>query len=470
MKGEVDLTLTDPDRADIAPSHDWYPDLALAFLVVALVCGGSSSSPVSAGIVRVCAVPALALSVWRMAWRPTAPGAIWPLIILIAATMVIITQLIPLAPGVWRALPGRRIVVDTYRAAEIAPPWLPISLTPTATWDAILGLIPPTTMFCATLALDPRGRRMLVAAVLGVALASVCLGMMQVAGGKDSPLRIYAITNADSAVGFFANRNHQGAFLASTLPFAAYLAARSTAREGARAVFQVAAAIGFTLVIVAGAAVTGSRAGLMLIGLGGAGAVMVAARARARSPGGMWRFAALASPAVVAIGAAGLVLLAVDPALEHAVEARFGPELRFELNPEMAKAGLDFAPTGSGAGSFAKVYQLYERTSDMTPAFVNHAHDDFVEVWLDAGWAGVALIMGFVAWWTAATWSTLRQERGRDAALSLAGSLIVGMLLIHSLVDYPLRTPALATLFAFACGLILPAPRHAADGGRGTMI
>jgi hypothetical protein len=171
-------------------------------------------------------------------------------------------------------------------------------------------------------------------------------------------------------------------------------------------------------------------------------------------------------PAALALLAGGLTLLAIDPAAEHAAEHRTGPELRFSLTPGVARAGLAFAPLGSGAGSFATVYQMFEPVEAMGPAFVNHAHDDFIEAWMEAGVAGIALIAAFLAWWVAATWRVVQDGRTRGAALSLAGSLMVGMFLIHSLVDYPLRTPALITLFAFACGLIVPAPKAMIDGGR----
>jgi O-antigen ligase len=216
-----------------------------------------------------------------------------------------------------------------------------------------------------------------------------------------------------------------------------------------------------------GVASTSSRAGLLLFLIGAVGAVMVVLRARAKSPGPGWRFAALVAPAVLVLAAAGLVGMAVNPGLERAVQARSGPDLRFYLNPEVAKAGLTFAPLGSGAGSFAPVYQMFERVDLMGPAFVNHAHDDFIEVWLEAGVAGAALAAAFLAWWVSATWNVVQDRRGHGAALSLAGSLVVGMILVHSLVDYPLRTPALAVLFAFACGLIVTAPHSAqVEGGR----
>ena len=430
---------------------------------MALVCGGSSTSPLSAGIVRLAAVPVLALAAWRMASRPTSPGAVWPLIILAAGVAVILAQLIPLPPAVWQALPGHRTAADTYIAARLTPPWLPISLTPAGTWDALLGLIPPAAMLLAMLTLNRDERRILVVAVLVIAMASVGLGILQKASGIDSPLRLYAETNPTSAVGFFANRNHQGAFLATCLPLAAYLATRWAGHGGARAWFWIAVAAGFAIIVFVGVATAGSRAGLLLVGLGAMGAVFVAARARTKSPKPPWRLAALAAPAVFAVLATGLFALALDPSLEHAVQARSGPELRFSLNPQVAREGLAFAPLGSGAGSFVAVYQMVEPNSGMGPAFVNHAHDDFIEVWMEAGVAGVALIAAFLAWWVAATWSALADRRARAAALSLAGSLVVGMLLVHSLVDYPLRTPALATLFALACGLLTPAVSAGTD-------
>ncbi|HEY2483290.1 MAG TPA: O-antigen ligase family protein [Caulobacteraceae bacterium] len=451
----------------VASGRDWYPAAVLALLIVALTCGGSSSSPISAGIVRICAVPVLAVGLWRMAQGRASHAAAWPLWLLAAAAALIAAQCIPLPPGLWSELPGHRTVVDAYRAAEIPLPWLPISLTPAATWDALLGLTPPAAMLVATLTLGDRDRRLVAAGVLVVALASVGLGMLQLAGGEHSPLRIYAVTNANSAVGFFANRNHFSGFLATTLPLAAYLATRWARQAPAFSLLWIAAGLAVGAIDAVGAASTGSRAGLLLVLIGAAASVMVILRARARSSAPRWRFAALAAPAGLALCAIGLIVLAVNPRLEHRVQARTGPELRFELNPQVAKVGLDFAPFGSGAGSFAAVYQMYEPVSSMGPAFVNHAHDDFIEVWLEAGVAGVTLIVAFLVWWVTATWSRLQGRRGdRGAALALAGSFVVGMLLVHSLVDYPLRTPALITLFAFACGLIVPC-RGENGGGPG---
>jgi O-antigen ligase len=294
--------------------------------------------------------------------------------------------------------------------------------------------------------------------------------MAQVAGGEASPLRLWAITNRNSAVGFFANRNHQAVFLAATLPLAGYLAMRRASHGGGRGAFWLSAAAAYTLVVAVGAAASGSRAGLVLGVFGAAGSLVVAARARVRRPGWAWRLAALAWPTLLALCVAGVAALAIDPRLAREAQAQLGGDLRFSLTPSTFAAGARFAPFGAGAGSFAAVYAMIEPLADMGPAFVNHAHDDLAEVWLEAGVPGLALVVALAGWWVWATWAAISEPRRVGAALALAGSMTVGLLMVHSLVDYPLRTPALATLFAFALGLITRAPTtEHADHRRGIM-
>jgi hypothetical protein len=72
-------------------------------------------------------------------------------------------------------------------------------------------------------------------------------------------------------------------------------------------------------------------------------------------------------------------------------------------------------------------------------------------------------VASFFAWWVLASWRALADPRTPGPGLALAGSTVIGLLLAHSLVDYPLRTPAMAVLFALACGLLVPGPGGAAN-------
>ncbi|MGA2953522.1 MAG: O-antigen ligase family protein, partial [Caulobacteraceae bacterium] len=455
---------------DQPPGPDRFVLWTGAFLAIALMAGGASASPISAGIVRVAAAPVLAFGVRRLMRDGWPPGALWPLILAALAAVVVAAQLIPMPPSLWTALPGRDLYVRTYAAAGLPLPWLPVDLTPALGWNALLGLVPPAAMLAALPTLDAADRRRLAFLVLAIGVAGAVLGMVQLRGGEASPLRLWSITNRNSAVGFFANRNHHAIFLAATLPLAGYLAMRRAGHGGGRTAFWLSAAAAYTLVVAVGAAASGSRAGLVLGVLGAVGALVVAARARVRRPGPAWRLAALAWPALLALCVAGVAALSIDPRLAREAQAQLGGDLRFSLTPTTFAAGARFAPLGAGAGAFADIYPMVEPLADMGPAFINHAHDDLAEVWLEAGVPGVLLLAALVAWWVLASWAAMSERRRVGAALALAGSMTTGLLLVHSLVDYPLRTPALATLFAFAIGLVTRAPTdHNSDRGRGIM-
>ena len=104
------------------------------------------------------------------------------------------------------------------------------------------------------------------------------------------------------------------------------------------------------------------------------------------------------------------------------------------------------------------VYRAVEPLDQVIPEFLNHVHDDYVELWLEGGWAAVALIAGLWVWWGFATFAAWFGPGRPDAALARSGSLVAAGLLIHSVADYPLRTPALAVVFALACAMMLPTP------------
>ncbi len=91
----------------------------------------------------------------------------------------------------------------------------------------------------------------------------------------------------------------------------------------------------------------------------------------------------------------------------------------------------------------------------MSPIYFNHAHNDYLELWLETGLAGAAL---FAAVRRLVRLARLLIWRRRIAAggssLAAACTLLVALLLAHSTVDYPLRTETIAVLFAFACGAI----------------
>jgi O-antigen ligase len=88
------------------------------------------------------------------------------------------------------------------------------------------------------------------------------------------------------------------------------------------------------------------------------------------------------------------------------------------------------------------------------PDFTNHAHNDYLEFVLELGIAGILLILGFVVWWWRRSLQAWRDDY-KGASLARAGSVAIGVVLAHSLVDYPMRTSAIASIFAVGCALLL---------------
>ena len=111
----------------------------------------------------------------------------------------------------------------------------------------------------------------------------------------------------------------------------------------------------------------------------------------------------------------------------------------------------------SGLGSFQYVYRTKEDPAQASHSFANHAHDDYAEIALELGLPGILLVLLFVLWWARRSYSAWTGSFS-GAALARASSVMIGIVLFHSLVDYPIRTTAIAALFAAACAWLLPAP------------
>ena len=377
-----------------------------------------------------------------------------PVLLLVGAIVAVpLLQLIPMPLDVWSNLPGRAAFARVFEEVGAAPGWMPASLSPPATWRAFLSLLPGLALFFAVLYLDEPGRRVLSLAILTVALLSLLLGLTQVAGGAASKLRFYPITNPGSSVGLFANRNHHAAFLATAIPFAAawLVGAIHDRRRRLRA---VAALILALALLILGVGVTSSRGGILLAVVAALGSALIAlVHARQIKGRGVIIVAAAAL-----LGAVLIVQFTFFRLLDRLDDGILSG-LRFQIADIAAAAGATFQPLGSGLGTFVPIYKMFETPAALIPYYVNHAHNDWLELWVETGWIGIAVLAAFLAWFAIAAVRVWRRPAGErsvlDSAIAEAGSLAVLLLLVHSALDYPLRTTALTVVFAFCCGLLL---------------
>lgn len=415
--------------------------------VAAIAWGGASSgAPIRLALVELCSLPALALALLaaarkrRLDWGAGVVG-------LIAVTPLL--QLVPLPPAVWRRLAGGDARLEALTAAGFAPGWEPLSLFPAATVGCALAVVAPVAVFLATAQLRVEGRRMLGAVWLVGAAAGLVFGIVQLSQPNPGWAFLYATTNPDSLVGLFANRNHQAAWLLALLPISAALAAPGLVGSSSRKrVPALALGVLFPLVAVGALAAVRSRAGILLAIPAAAGALAVLAGLRPPRR----TLAILAIAPVIAVAA--VAAFASGPMLDRfATQSR--PEARADVWPVVLDAGRQAMPFGSGAGSFDRAYRSAEPLDLVGPAFLNHAHNDYLEVWVETGLVGIALLAASLAW------IVLRAARAWSPAgnpLARASSVSAGLLLAASVVDYPLRTETLACLFAYACGCLASPP------------
>lgn len=439
-------------------AHPWLVRTNLVvfalFLGIVLLFGGASRADVlGQGVVRVAALVVIALcsfQIGREEWRSIrAPAAM-----LIALALVIAAQLIPVPPEVWRALPGRELYVQALDEAGIAGGWRPISLAPDLTLNSLLAVLPPLAAVLAMGVIGRAGYPLLVPVLLIAIALSALIGVLQVAAG--SPY-FYRVTNLGSAVGLFANRNHQALFLAMAFPLLAawaLLKRRSRTGDGSMRPWL---ALCFAAAVMPLLLVTGSRAGLLLGVVGAAAALAIALADTRLSPRRalphvgrrMAIFAGIAFAAAVGMLAV-FVFAGRDEAVRRLLEG--GPsDARLEFFPIYLQMAGDFFPVGAGFGSFDPVFRAYEPYWALSTFYLNHAHNDPLQFAIEGGLPAIAVLAAFLVWAALrmiAFWKG--NESGLTVLLGRSGSIMVGLALAASLVDYPLRTPIMAVVFAVA--------------------
>jgi len=323
--------------------------------------------------------------------------------------------------------------------------WRPLSVDPESTWLAAAYLLAPAAMFLATLrlTLDER-RRLFLVLVCGAAL-SAALGVFQVASGGMA-FHLYKNSHNGFATGFFGNRNHQADMLLIGMLFGAALAARSR-----RLTPLLKSLLVFSLVIAfsAGVIATTSRMAFALLPIAAFGAFSFVIASD------IWKRPVVAIPAAVAIGAAGLVIATTGAAGVVFERFRNFTDVRTQYWGETLYAVESFLPWGSGIGTFDVVYRTVENLNEVQSVYTNHAHNDYLQILLEAGvWGGLllALFAGLLLRLSARRSGPAERFSRRAAILSIL------ILLLHSGVDYPLRTLALLTTLGMLMAILHPPP------------
>jgi O-antigen ligase len=340
-------------------------------------------------------------------------------------------------------------------------PSLPITMAPHLTLSSAVWLLPALAVLVGITRLGFFKPSRTAWAVIAGTSAGVLLGALQMASGgsEDSPWYLYRINNNGVATGFFANANHMATLLVVSVPFIAALLVSSRKKYSKAQWSAIVVALGGALaVVVLGIMLNRSLAGMGLIIATGVASYVMA------KPTGPMPKRVLALLPLLFIATAGLVYSgAVDQ--DMTADAKSSVVPRQAIFSNSIKAARDFFPVGSGIGTFAEIYPAYENPKAVTRTYINHAHNDYIEIVLEMGLPGAVLLVLFLLWWLTRTLQIWRSDN-RDH-YACAATIASGAILAHSLVDYPLRTAAIAAVFAACCALMSEPHSLVRPGRRG---
>ncbi|GHD05588.1 hypothetical protein GCM10016234_01820 [Tianweitania populi] len=340
-------------------------------------------------------------------------------------SVLIVVGLVMLAPLV-QLLPLPSGLIEWLRIEPFRQPqgssisWLTISTGVGSTllsfsYVAVLGLL-----FLAIMRMPgPFVHALLPFMLLGVACNAAFVFVQYSASSRQVidgvlPFSIYS--------GLFANRNHLASLLYLTLPFLVYFA--TFKNRGLAA----GLAIVLTLLILLAA---GSRAGA-IIGAAAVISAIVFLRAQSRASVA----AVLGTLVVLGVYAMGTWTIVEQKELDVV----FG---RWEFLRTTLEGIRENWLLGVGYGTFPRAYQVYEDANMIFGSFVNHAHNEYAELVFEGGIVAAVLIVAYCL---------LLVRQGaliRFNQFQKAAFLGIVFLLIHSAVDYPLRTMALAVTFVW---------------------
>lgn len=435
---------TGPQQVVVRILPSWLGLLAMAaggaLLLAAMTLGGYAQGKGDT-VVHVLAVMALGLSL--MLWHTGSLNVLQKATfgILIAALVIAALHLMPLPVRVFAHLPERGRVLEELRSAGLDIHWIPMTLDPVATARSLLALLSFLAMWmlCTILPREARVKLLKLGAAAAVPMA--LFGFVQASRTLDTT----------GARGLFENRNHYATMMAMLLPFA--LAAGRQALERNTVALAVAWH-GAAAAMLLAAALSFSRVGSVLAALSALAAFALLGGGRALGSASR-RNAALIS---LALAAAAAGYFASDRLLR-----RFGSNMLEDLRWQYFENGWEvmgaYFPWGSGMGAFRVVYAQFEPLQSLGEfTYANHAHNELLQNTIEGGLPALALMLLFVGVVVASTRAIV--SRGRTADYWQRAALVsVYVPLLHSLVDYPLRTLACSLLLALALAVLVSGRR-----------
>jgi len=442
------------------------------FLLIFSPLAFGTVEPWSLGVMEFLSLLSLALFLyWKRREREPslydAPGLV-PLSLFL---VYVLLQLVPLPPGVLRIVsPGTyALYKETLWAADPLA-WGSVSIQKKATLSEFFRLASYGAFYILTVQLLAK-KELLKKTVGIVAVFSAALaffGIVQHFLWNNKIYWIRELTMGGGPFGPYVNRNHYAGFIDMVLPLVVCLFIyyrpryffNVSLRDRAVEVFSNPRTnqhvlLGFSAVLLATSVFLSlSKGGIISLCLS---MVFLAGMIRNKAKEGKgWILVAFILTIVFySAGWFGWDKIFSRFAALRDVQGGIA-ELRLGIWRDSLGLLKDFPVTGTGLGSYLRIYPRYRSIS--AEGIVDHAHNDYLELISEGGGVAVLLFGWFVAAVFHGAYKGFRRRRDRYAVFLFFGAVsgIVSML-IHSLTDFNLHIGANGLYFFFLLGLAVSA-------------
>lgn len=434
------------------------PRVSLSFLLLALLlatlwlAGGASRGDVMGKVI-----------VQAVAWTAMVVAIVLPqrfsfhnlrmVALLLAAIVALpLLQLIPLPPSLWQTLPGRDPVAQTALQILGELPWGRLSLSPGNTINAASSLVVAAVVLLSLSGLQNKERTWLISTFLVLVIASMLVALAQFSLGRfDQPL----INYTGDISGTFANRNHFALFMGLGCLTIPLWALRGDHRHFR---WRLLAAAGMLLLFILTALASGSRAGLVLMVMALPIGILIVredATLQMRDQPRWIRTALLLGGVSIIILVIGLsIMLDRAVSIDRLLTANVGQDMRVRGSGTVLLMMYEYFPAGTGLGSFDPLFRIHEPFALLKQTYFNRAHDDFIEIVLDSGVAGLLVLASALTWWMWASWRTWFGKGSSVIVLGRLGSAMLLLVFLASIVDYPARTPLMMAIVTIAAAML----------------
>lgn len=285
----------------------------------------------------------------------------------------------------------------------------------------------------------------LLLAVFGVAVAAFALLQGVAPNGKLYWMRVPRL--GGKIYGPYVNHNHYAGLMELLVPIPLVISLSRLAAEKTRIAAGAAAAIMTGTIFL-----SGSRGGMLAVfaELAIFGVILLRQKRSARIALGIATFAAVLVSLLVWLG--GKELTAKVGSISQEARGEISGGMRLSIYKDGIRMFGHRPVLGWGLGTFPVVYPQFR--SFHTNFFVNEAHNDYVQLLAEMGTLG----FGTMVWFLAVMYRHARRKIAKwpdevTGAATLACSLGVIGILLHSLVDFNLQIPANAALFFVFCSI-----------------